>query len=89
MIEGLPWQAWTGVLGGSVGLNILFVWMIFTGKAATGRELREKNKRIEWFQGALDNRDKQVALLLGESVPVTSSVLSALHAAVTKEGDPS
>ena len=86
MIDGMPWAAQLGVAGGGWALSFYFVWMIFTGRAATGREVREKNGRIEFLQRAVDERDKQVSLLMGETVPVTSTVLSALHRAV-EEGE--
>lgn len=86
MIEGLPWPVQLGVGGAGWALAFGFMWLQFTGRAATGRELREKNGRIEFLQDALAERDKQLSLVLGETVPVTSTVLAALHRAL-EEGD--
>lgn len=86
MIEGMPWAAQLGFAGGGWALVFGAVWMLFSGRLATARELREKNQRIEFLQKALEQRDQQVHLLMGETVPVTSTVLSALHRALEDDG---
>ena len=85
MIEGMPWPVQVGAAGMGWTLAFGFMWMVFTGRAATGRELKEKNERIDFLQTALSERDRQVSLLMGETVPVTSTVLSALHRALEED----
>lgn len=84
-MEGLPIAVVNGV--GVVGAVVWLGWMLGTGRLATGRELREKNQRIEFLQTALEQRDRQVNMLMGESIPVTSTVLNALHRALEEGGE--
>lgn len=86
VITDVPAGVWNGI--GVVGLIVLLFWMLATGRLATARELREKDRRIAFLERALTERDKQLSLVMGESIPVTSTVLNALHHALEGEAKP-
>ena len=72
-----------GLLNGlSIGavLVILF-WMLTTGRLCTGRELREKDKRIAALEEALKHRDDQLDRVVGMYMPAANSLMQALHRA--------
>jgi len=80
VVTDVPAGVWNGI--GVVGLVVLLFWMLATGRLATARELREKDRRIAFLEKALTERDKQLSLVMSESIPVTSTVLNALHHAL-------
>ena len=86
MIEGMPWQAWTSVMGASVSLNAFFVWMVMTGRVATGREVKEKNATIADQKQTIAHLSEQNSLMLGSAIPATNAVMNALHQAVENGG---
>jgi hypothetical protein len=51
----------------------------------TGRELREKNQRIQALEATLRTRDHQLSLVLTETMTTISPVLKAMRAAVESE----
>lgn len=65
--------------GGWVGL-LWMVRMLFTGKMASGRELREKDQRIVTVEKALRTRDEQVDAALAV-LPEVADVLRKFHVA--------
>lgn len=77
----------TGLLNGSgvVGLLVILFWMLASGRLATGREIREKNQRIEYLQATNAELLKQNGVLLRASVPATNAVMNALHQALENE----
>lgn len=76
-----------GLLNGAgvAGLLVLTFWMLSTGRLCTGRELREKNARIDALEGALKNRDHQLALVLTEAMTTINPVLRAMRDAAAAE----
>ena len=70
---------------GVVGLTCGLFWMLATGRLATGRELREKNQRIQALEATLRTRDHQLSLVLTETMTTISPVLKAMRAAVESE----
>ena len=81
-LDGLPIRP-DGI--GTVGLVIVLFFMLARGSLATGREIREKNARIEYLQAALEEAMRQNGVLLHASVPATNAVMSALHQALENE----
>lgn len=67
---------------GVIGLTCVLFWMLATGRLCTGRELREKNARIEVLETTLRVRDHQLSLVLSEAMTTISPVLKAMRAAV-------
>lgn len=72
---------------GVIGLTCVLFWMLATGKLCTGRELREKNARIELLEATVKVRDHQLTLVLNEAMTTISPVLKAMRAAVDAEED--
>jgi hypothetical protein len=70
-----------GAVGIAIGYTGLLFWMLATGRIAVGRELREKNGRIEALETMVTTRDEQITLMLRETLPTVSTVLAALHEA--------
>lgn len=66
---------------GTVGVVLVVFWGLMTGRICTGRELREKNKRIDLLEQTLQTRDEQLGLVLGETMTVISPVLKAMRGA--------
>lgn len=66
---------------GVVGCLVWLFWMLSTGRLATGRELREKDKRIEAQAEALKVRDEQISAVLLEYLPGANAIMRALHEA--------
>lgn len=71
---------------GAVGTVLLVFWGLMTGRICTGRELREKNKRIDALEETLRTRDHQLSLVLTEAMTVISPVLKVMRAAKEAEG---
>jgi hypothetical protein len=70
-----------GAVGVAIGYTGLLFWMLATGRLCTGRELRDKNGRVQALEKMVTTRDEQINLMLRETLPTVSSVLSALHEA--------
>jgi hypothetical protein len=66
---------------GVVGLILLFGWLLATGRLATGRELREKDRRINALEKALDTRDQQLMTVF-EALPKIARAMGGIHNAV-------
>jgi biopolymer transport protein ExbB/TolQ len=66
---------------GVVGCLVWLFWMLSTGRLATGRELREKDKTIAAQAKSLEDRDRQLAKVLDEYLPGANAVMQALHQA--------
>lgn len=77
-----------GAVGIAVGYTGLLFWMLATGRLCTGRELREKNQRINAQAEALRTRDRQLSLVLTEAMATISPVLRAMRAAADAEESP-
>ena len=73
---------------GTAGLLVLLFWMLATGRLCTGRELREKNDRIAVLEKMIETRDAQHSLMLTETMPAVTNVLTALHEAAEEAGSP-
>jgi hypothetical protein len=78
-----------GNFAGVTGLLAWLFWMLSTGRLATGRELREKDKRIEAQAEALRVRDEQLNSVLLEYLPGANAIMRALHdaAGVRREAE--
>ena len=76
-----------GLLNGAgvVGVVLLIFWALLTGRLCTGRELREKNQRIQALERTLEVRDRQLSMVMGESIPTVNAVLDALRQAAGDE----
>ena len=72
--------------GAAVGLTVLLFWMLATGRLCTGRELREKNGSISKLEKLVETRDEQISLMLSETLPAVTNVLTALHQAAEEKG---
>lgn len=70
---------------GVVGIVFLVFWGLMTGRICTGRELQEKNRRIDALEQTLKTRDHQLSLVLTESMETLSPVLKAMRNAVDSE----
>lgn len=70
---------------GIVGLLGLTYLMLARGNLCTGRELREKNARIDKLEDSLKTRDHQLSLVLTEAMTTISPVLRAMRAAADAE----
>jgi uncharacterized membrane protein len=68
--------------GGWVGLAYM-VRLLFAGKLCTGRELTEKDSRVQALEQALRTRDEQVDAAL-HVLPEVADVLRKFHAAAEK-----
>lgn len=68
--------------GGWVGLAYM-VRLLFNGKLCTGRELAEKDARVQALEQALRTRDEQVDAAL-HVLPEVADVLRKFHAAAEK-----
>jgi hypothetical protein len=75
-----------GGLAGVSGLLVGLFWMLATGRLATGRELREKDKRITTLEKLVETRDAQLSMVLKETLPKTNVLMSALYKAAEIEG---
>lgn len=76
---------------GVVGVVLVVFWGLMVGRLCTGRELHEKNQRIDALEATLRTRDHQLSLVLTEAMTTISPVLKALRAAREAEdqgGDP-
>lgn len=86
MFQGVPDPLLYGLsvvcFGGWVGLAYM-VRLLFTGKLCTGRELAEKDARVQALEVALRTRDEQVDAAL-HVLPEVADVLRKFHAAVGK-----
>lgn len=71
---------------GIAGLLVVLFLMLATGRLATRSEIREKNERIRLLEKRLDARDRQLSIVLTESMTVVSPVLRAMRDAV--QADP-
>lgn len=83
-------ETYAPILANGVGVSALLAglfWMLASGRLATGREIREKNKRIEKLESALEIRDAQLDTVLKEYLPAANSVMSALHQAAGEVAD--
>ena len=83
LLDGVPVTVELGVavvLFGGWILVFLLGRMLFTGRMATGRELKEKNARIDVLQETLDSRDAQIAEAL-KVLPEVAEVLRKFHVA--------
>lgn len=70
-----------GAVGVALSYTGLIFWLLATGRLCTGRELREKDKRIQTYEKALNVRDEQITAVLTEYLPAANSVMQALHRA--------
>ena len=70
---------------GTAGLVVLLFLMLATGRLATSREIREKDRRIDVLENRLNTRDRQLTIILTESMTVISPVLRAMRDAVQAE----
>lgn len=68
--------------GGWVGLAYM-VRLLFVGKLCTGRELTEKDNRVQALEQALRTRDEQVNAAL-HVLPEVADVLRKFHAAAER-----
>jgi hypothetical protein len=72
----------------SVGLSgvlvILFV-LLASGRIVVWPVVREMQKRIDLLEKRLDTRDRQLSIVLTESMTVVSPVLRAMRDAVQAE----
>lgn len=68
--------------GGWVGLAYM-VRLLFTGKLCTGRELAEKDARVQTLEDALRTRDEQVDAAL-HVLPEVADVLRKFHVAAQR-----
>lgn len=73
---------------GVIGLTCVLFWMLATGRLCTGRELREKDTRIERLEATLKIRDHQLSLVLNEAMTTISPVLRAMRSAVDADEEP-
>lgn len=72
---------------GVVGILIVVFWALLSGRLATGRELREKDRRIATLEEALDDRDRQMAAILNQVLPTTNQLLRGIHEAAEEARD--
>lgn len=86
MFQGVPDPLLYGLsvvcFGGWVGLAYM-VRLLFTGKLCTGRELAEKDARVQALEVALHTRDEQVDAAL-HVLPELADVLRKFHLAAGK-----
>lgn len=73
---------------GVVGVLVWLVWMLGTGRLATGRELTEAHKEIKALRASLGVRDAQLNRVLDEYLPAANSVMTALHNAAGEMNEP-
>lgn len=71
---------WAVFLFGGWILLAFVVRMLFTGKLCTGRELAEKEARVQALEQALRTRDEQVDAAL-HVLPEVADILRKFHAA--------
>lgn len=74
-----------GAVGVAIGYTGLLFWMLATGRLCTGRELREKNARIDAQAKTITTQARQLTLVLTEAMGTISPVLKAMRAAVDAE----
>lgn len=72
---------------GIVGVLAWLVWMLGTGRLATGRELSDKKAEIAALTATLEIRDRQLDSVLREYLPAANSVMQALHQAGVRHED--
>jgi hypothetical protein len=86
MFQGIPDPLLYGLsvvcFGGWVGLAYM-VRLLFTGKLCTGRELAEKDARVQALEVDLRTRDEQVDAAL-HVLPELADVLRKFHLAAGK-----
>ena len=68
-----------GVVGVVTLIGILMLRALITGQLCTGRELTEKNKRIETLEVALATRDEQISAALAVLPEVAEYLRSTQH----------
>lgn len=87
MFDGIPADLFNGV--GVVGICVLgaawFILALSKGKLCTGRELREKDKRIDALEAMVRTRDHQLTLVLTEAMTTINPVLRAMRTAVESD----
>ena len=83
MLDGIPLSANAAevffAIGGWVGLFYM-VRQLFTGKLSTGRELEEKETRIQNLEQVIKNQSEQIETALWV-LPQIAEVLKKFHAA--------
>lgn len=70
---------------GVPGITILIFWMLSTGRLGTGRELRDKDARIDAQARMIEELTDQNRMLLNETIPTITSVLIAFREAAGKK----
>jgi hypothetical protein len=86
-VDGLPFDP-NSI--GVAGLLVVLFFMIATGKLATPREIREKNKRIDLQDQEIKTLRNQLSLVLTETMETINPVLRAMRSAAEAaeaEGD--
>ena len=80
-MEALPWPAITAATGGWALFGLLS-WRLFTmmmnGTLVPQREVDAKDKEIGHLRSIVSELSKQQSLVLGSSVPTTTSLLELL-----------
>lgn len=61
MIEGLPWQVWSGVLSASLALNALAVTMVLRGKLLPRSTYDDKVHEANEWRAESRLKDAQIA----------------------------
>lgn len=72
---------------GTGGLLVILFLLLATGRLATWPEIREKNRRIELLEKQVETKDRQLSIVLTESMTVVSPVLRAMRDAVQAESE--
>lgn len=72
---------------GVIGLTCGLFWMLATGRLAVGREIREKNQRIEALEALVKVQSHQLTVVLNEAMTTISPVLKAMRSAIDADSE--
>jgi hypothetical protein len=85
MIEGMPWIAQLGFASGGWALVVLFVWMIFTGRVATRREVLALERALDKmtverdrWQSAENVRSRQLSHIMDATGTSTAFIAAVV-----------
>jgi hypothetical protein len=70
---------------GVPALTAFIFWMLTTGRLCTGRELVDKDRRIDAQARMIEELTDQNRMLLNETIPTITSVLVAFREAAGKQ----
>jgi hypothetical protein len=70
---------------GVPGLTVVIFWMLASGRLCTGRELVDKDRRIDAQARMIEELTDQNRMLLNETIPTITSVLVSFREAAGKQ----